>query len=138
MTAKASQLKAVEAQEAQRRLSKEELLNPRIREDRVLIPDLGGEIVMRSLSYATRAELRSRCGFGSEENWDDELFTLLCIVHSVVDPQLTEDDIPAIKEWDQGVFDDMVLKVTLLNMLGRTDPLKKDSPTTGSSDSASN
>lgn len=138
MTGKASQLKAVEAQEAQRRLSKEELLNPRIREERVFISDLGGEIVLRSLSYAKRAELRSRCGFGSEETWDDEQFTLLCIVHSVIDPDLTEDDIPAIKEWDQGVFDDMVLKVTLLNMLGHTESLKKESPTTESSDSASN
>lgn len=125
-------LAAVEAQEEQRRLSKKEFLNPRIREERTFIPSMGGEVTIRSLSYALRRDLRQRCGFGKEEEWDEEKFTLLCLVHSIIDPELTEDDIPALQELDQSIFDDLILKVTLLNMFGRTEELKKDSETTGS------
>lgn len=138
MSGKASpKLAAVAAQEEQHRLSKSEFLDPRIREEEVEIASMGGKVTIRSLSYLARKELRSRCGWGSEETWDDEKFTVLCIIHSVIDPDLTEDDIPMLEAMDQGVFDELVMRVTLLNMMGRTEPLKKDSETIGSSDSVS-
>lgn len=130
----APKLKALETQETQRRLSREQLLQPRIREEETEIEGLGGTVVLRSLSYAARAEIRSKTGWNTEE-YDDDAFTMLAIVHSVVDPKLTEADIDALKEQDQSIFDSLVLKITLLNMMGRTGDLKKESEPIGSSDS---
>jgi len=132
----AARLKALENEETQRKLSKEELLRPRIVEKEEFIDGLGGTVTLRSLSHARRQEIRTKSGFQTSE-WNEDLFTSLGIVYSVVDPKLTEEDIEKLREQDSSVYDELVLKITMLNMLGRADDLKKESSETQSSDSPS-
>jgi hypothetical protein len=131
----APHLRDVAAKEEQRRLSKEELLRPRILEEDVEIEALGGTVRIKSLSHAARQDIRTKSGWGGDA-FDEDRMNCLGIVFSLVDPKLTEDDIAALREQDQGIFDELVLKISLLNMLGRTEELKKDSSETPSSDSA--
>ena len=125
MTGKAPHLKDLSAREEQRRLSKEELLTPHIVEKTEFIQGLGGEVVIRSMSHRVRQELRQACGWNTPE-WDDDKFTSLCIVKALVDPALTEQDVDQLRDQDMTIYDEIVLKISLLNMLGRADDLKKD------------
>ena len=129
-----SHLKSLEAQESQRRLSKEEMLRARIVEKEEFIEGLGGTVLLRSLSHEARQEIRTKSGFQTP-NWDEDLFTSLGIVYSVIDPKLTEEDIAELRKQDSQIYDDLVLKITMLNMLGRTEELKKESSETPNSDS---
>lgn len=129
MAGREGTLKALETQESQRRLSKEELLRPRIVERTEYIDGLGGEIVVRSLSHAQRQEVHKRAGVGTPE-FDDDLLTCLTIVESLVEPKIEESDLEALRQQDVTIFDEIVLKLTMLNMMGRTEELKKDSEET--------
>lgn len=124
-----AELKALSSQEDARRLSKEQVLTARIVEKPVFLQSLDGEVVLRSLSHAKRQEFRERAKFGTPE-YDDDLFTDLAIVYSFVDPELTEGDIQKFREQDTQVYDEIVLEVTKLNMLGRGEELGKDSSKT--------
>ncbi len=132
----AAHLRDLSQREEQRRLSKEELLRPRIVNRTEFIEGLGGEIVIRSLSQRQRQDLRSRSKFGTAE-FNEDLLTDLSIIESIVDPKLTEADLEAIRDQDAAVYDEIVMRISLLNMMGRTDELKKDSNETPSSDSPS-
>lgn len=129
-------LKSLEAQEEQRRLSKAELLEPKIVEQDVPIEKLGGSIRIRSLSGATRTRIRQESGFQSPQ-FDANRMELLTIVYSIVDPELTTDDLEALAKQDAGILDDLTLAVTMLNMIGQVEELKKDSSLMESSDSPS-
>jgi hypothetical protein len=136
VTGTSAKLKDLSAREEQRRLSKEELLRPRIIRRTEFIESLGGEIVLQSLSHRQRQELHERAHVGKPD-FDDDLLNSLTVVASIVDPKLEESDIEALREQDVTVYDEIVLKITMLNMLGRTDDLKKDSKGTLNSDSPS-
>jgi hypothetical protein len=125
MSGSGAKVQELKRREEQSRLSKEELLRPRIVERDEYIESLGGNIRIRSLSHAARQEIRARAKFNTNE-WDEDLFTNLTIVYSLVDPALTDDDITKLREQDASVYDEIVLKLTMLNMLGRTEDLKKD------------
>lgn len=128
--------KALEAQDLQRRLSKQEFLRPQIHEDDVPILSLGGSVRVRSLTHRTRSELRQRAKFGTPD-YDDDLFTDLVIIHSIIDPQLSEADIEQMKEQNFVVYDELIQALSMFNLLGATGNLKKDSSETQNSDSAS-
>lgn len=128
-TGKEAKLRALEAEGEQRRLSKEELLQPRIVEEEQEIEALGGSIVLRSLSHKQRQEIRTKANFGKPD-FNEELFTTLSIIESIVDPKLTEADIESLRELNVAVYDDLVMRVSLLNLLGKTEDLKKDSSLT--------
>lgn len=130
--ANSAELKAVAAQEEQRRLSKQQLLQAHIVEKEVEIDGIG-TIQVRSLSHKLRQELREKAGFGTEE-FSDEKLTDLIIVHSIIDPDLSESDIPALHGWSTDVYDAVVTELTLLNMLGQRKDLKKGSSQTQNSD----
>ena len=121
--------------EAQRRLSKADLLTPRIVEKEVEIVGLGGTVVIRSMSHAVRQELRNLTGWGTDE-FDQDRFVCLAVVRSLVDPALTDEDVQALREQDQSIYDELEMQITLLNMIGRTEDLKKDSSPTPNSASA--
>lgn len=123
-----SQLKV---QEEQRRLSKEELLKPRIAKEEVFLESLQGTVMLKSLSHAERQKIRTEAGLGTPE-WDEEKFTMLSLVYSVVDPDLTMEDLEALKEQSSAVIDELVTQVTFLNMLGQAGELKKGSSETQS------
>lgn len=122
---------ALQAMDEQRRLSKEELLRPRIIEEEQEIESLGGTVVLRSLSHKQRQEIRQQSNFGKPE-FDEELFTTLTIIESLVDPKLAAEDIEALRSQSAAVYDDLVMRISFLNLLGKTDDLKKDSSPTKS------
>lgn len=121
----------LKAQEQQRRLSKDELLKPRILKKEIFLESMQGSVVLRSLSHSKRQEVRTEAGFGTEE-WDEERFTLLTIAASLQDPELDFDDLTALKEQDAAVIDELVTQITFLNMLGQAGELKKESSETPS------
>lgn len=132
-----ARLSALKAGQEQRRLSKEELLKPRIAEEDVFIAGLGGTVRLRSISHGVRRDIRAASGFGTPE-WDEDKMTMLSIVHSIIEPKLTEEDLVAFAEQDATVVDELIMRIGLLNMLGQVDELGKGSGRTESSDSPSN
>lgn len=136
MAGREGKLNDLEAREEQKRLSKAELLRPRLVEEDVYINSLKGTIRISSISHATRQEIKALCGFGTAK-WDEEKFELMGIVSSIIDPKLTVDDLEELAKQDSTVIDEIALAIATLNMLGRTEDLKKDSETTPSLDSVS-
>lgn len=128
---KEAKIHSLESREEQHRLSKEELLRPRIVEEEQEVEALGGTIVLRSLSHKQRQIIREKANFGKSD-FDEELFTTLSIIDSIVDPKLSVEDIEALREQSAAVYDDLVMRVSFLNLLGKTDDLKKDSNPTQS------
>jgi hypothetical protein len=121
----------ISAREEQRRLSKEELLRPRVYEKDEFIEALGGTVRIRSLTHAMRSEIRQKAGFGTKD-WDEDRFTSLGIIFSIVDPKLTEEDVESLRQVDAGVYDELVLRISMMNMLGHQEELGKDSSETPS------
>jgi hypothetical protein len=128
-------LKALEQQETQRRLSKEQFLKPQIHEDDVEIMSMGGTVRLRSLSHRQRQDLRNRAHFGGPE-YDDDLFTVLVMVNVIVDPPLTEADVEQLREQNSVVFDEIVTQISMFNLMTASGDLKKGSSETQNSDSA--
>lgn len=129
--------KALEAQAEQRRLSKEQLLQPQIREDDIPLLSLGGSIRVRSMTHRTRQELRQKAKFNTPE-YDDDLFTELVIVHSIIDPEFTLEDCEQLKDQNFVVWDEIITQLTMFNLLDAAGgELKKGSSETTNSDSAS-
>lgn len=137
MSGREARIHDLHSKEEQRRISKEELLRPRMVEEETQIDSLGGTVVLRSMSHARRQDIRTATLLENGQ-MDEDRFTMLSIVACIKDPELTEEDITALREQDSTVVDELVLKIGLLNMLGRTDDLKKDSAPTQNSDSPSN
>lgn len=134
MSGNADAKRALEAQETQRRLSKAELLAPRRVEDEVTIPQLGGTVVIRSLSHRERKELQAKSGFGTDD-FDEDKLTFLGIVTSVVDPELSLADVEALAEQDYAIIDTLSTYITHINLFGAAGDLKKESSPTPNSDS---
>lgn len=128
--------KAVQAQAEQRRLSKEQLLRPQIREDDMPLLSLGGSIRVRSLTHRVRQELRQQAKFNTPE-YDDDLFTELVIINSIIDPQLTLEEVEQFKDQNFVVWDEIITQLSMFNLLDAAGgELKKGSSETQNSDSA--
>jgi hypothetical protein len=137
MAGSEAQEKAVQAQAEQRRLSKEQLLRPQIREEDVLLISLGGTVRIRSLSHRVRQDLRQQAKFGSPD-YDDDLFTELVIIHSIVDPQFTLEEVEQFKDQNFVVWDEIITQLSMFNLLDAAGgELKKGSSEIQNSDSAS-
>lgn len=126
-----SHLKALEQQEQQRRLSKADLLQPKIVEEDVYIEKLGGSVKIRSFTGEVRSRIRKESGFQTPE-FDSDKMELLSIVYSIIEPELTKEDILELNKQDASILDDLSMKITMLNMLGQTEELKKESSPTES------
>lgn len=139
MTGSAARVAQLNQAEEQRRVSREDLITVHFREEEVEIAAFDGALItLRSMTTRRRRELRDRAGFGSDE-WDDDLFTALCVVECIVDPALTEADVQAIMDQDVGLWDELTLHVSLINMPSQRKTVKdlgKDSSPTENSDSA--
>jgi hypothetical protein len=133
---KEAKLRALEAQEQQRRLTREEVLKPRIRQEEVPIAGLGGTVLLRGITHGLRNDLRKQAKYGTPE-YDDDLFTRLYIVHSIVDPPMTLEDVETLKEQDSVVFDELVLQINVFGLAGAAETLKKDSKLTQNNGSLS-
>jgi hypothetical protein len=127
---------AVEAQAEQRRLSKEQLLRPQIREEDIHLISLGGTVRVRSLSHRVRQDLRQRAKFNTPD-YNDDLFTELVIIHSIVDPQLTLEEVEQFRDQNFAVWDEIITQLSMFNLLDAAGgELKKGSSETPNSDSA--
>jgi hypothetical protein len=136
MAGSEAQEKAVQAQAEQRRLSKELLLRPQIREDDIHLISLGGTVRIRSLSHRVRQDLRQQAKFNTPE-YDDDLFTQLVIVHSIIDPQLTIEEVEQFKDQNFVVWDEIITQLSMFNLLDAAGgELKKGSSASPNSDSA--
>ena len=131
MSGSQAKINDLNAREEQRRLSKAELLQPRVIEKDEYIEALGGTVRLRSLTHAARTEIRDKSHFGTDQ-WDEDRFTTLGIIYSIVEPELTEEDIEGLRGIDANAYDELVLKISLLNMLGHQEQLGKDSSETPS------
>jgi len=131
-----ARVQALRAQDEQRRLSREQFLQPRIREEEVTVAGLGGTVVLRGITHGLRNDLRKQAKFSTPE-YDDDLFTRLVMVHTIVDPELTIEDIEALMEQDSVVFDELVMHINIFALSATADALKKGSKQTPNSDSPS-
>jgi hypothetical protein len=137
MAGSEAQAKAVQAQAEQRRLSKEQLLRPQIREEDMHLISLGGTVRIRSLTHRVRQDLRQQAKFNTPE-YDDDLFTQLVIINSIIDPQLTMEEVEQFKEQNFVVWDEIITQLSMFNLLDAAGgELKKGSSETQNSDSAS-
>ena len=120
--------------EQQRRLSREDLIRPKIVEDELYIPRLGGTVKLRTLSQERRRKCRDGSGANTQE-FDEDLFERLCIVYSVVDPELTIEDVDALVEQDVSILNELNVAIQILNSLGTLAGLKNESSEIPNSDS---
>lgn len=136
MRGREARLRALEVENEHRRLSREQLLTNQVREEEATIAGLGGTVKLRSMTHGLRSELRKQAKFGTPE-YDDDLFTRLVIVHTIVDPQLTEEDVELLKQQDSVVFDEIVLQINIFSLTATAENLKKGSKSTQNEDSPS-
>lgn len=143
-------LKLLETQNEQRRLSREQLLAPRQYQEEMEIIGLGGTVIAKSLTNKDRQEIRAMStGIWKEDGTfevraasdggvqDDERFKLLAICRSIIDPLLTFEDASLLNEQDAGVIDEIELKLSTMNLMGKASEAKKESKETPSSDTDS-
>ena len=123
-------LQVLEAQNEQRRLSKEALLTPRRVERDVEVTSLEGTIKLRSLTYGQREDIKQRALKVGKGQIDEDTFNLLTIVESIVEPDLGEEDILALKAQDASVIDEISMQIQFINMTGEAKALKKGSSKT--------
>jgi hypothetical protein len=129
-------IRRLESRNAQKRLSKEQLLTPKIIEQDVEVESLGGTVKLRSLSAATRREIQQMAKFGSKD-FDEDKLSLLAIQRSLVDPALTEEEVMQLVDQNYAVLDELNMHIQLINFMGKTEQAKKGSKKTRSSDSGS-
>lgn len=129
--------KQLEAEAEQRRLTREQMLRPQIREEEIPLLSLGGTVLIRSLSHRTRQQLREQAKFQTPD-YDDDLFTALIIQHSVIDPKFSLEDLETFKDQNFVVWDELITQLSMFNLLDAAGgELKKASSETQNSDSAS-
>ena len=126
-------VKDLAAREAQRRASKEDLLRPRRFRDDVFIEGIQATVTLQSLSQAQRQEIQEKAQVDGQYN--AELAGLMTIALSVVDPELSLDDVKALSQQDVGVIDELHVHIALMNNMGKVEGLKKESSRIESSDS---
>jgi hypothetical protein len=136
MTGREDNIRRLEARNAQKRLSKEQLLTPKIIEQDIEIESLGGTVKLKSLSAATRREIQGMSGFGTKD-FDEDKLSLLAIQRSLVDPALTEEEVMTLVNQNYAVLDEFNMHIQLINFMGKTDQVKKGSKKTRNSGSAS-
>lgn len=129
MAGSQARLKALQQQQDQQRLSKEQLLTPRQLEEELTLESLGGTVRIRSLSHAQRQDIQKQ-SMGEDGTPDQDLATMLSLVASIVEPELTVEDIKALREQDASVIDELSISIGSLNLMGRAGDIKKGSKKT--------
>jgi len=100
----------------QRRASREALLRPHTRFDEPFIQSLGASVKIKSMSFARREALQDLANVDGE--FDRVKFTVLSIIECLVEPQLTEEDVEALKLQDIAIIDELSLAITYINLPG--------------------
>ena len=124
-------VRALQARAEQQKASRELLLHPRRFRQDVLIEGLGAEVTLQSLSQEQRKDIQEKAQ-GDDGTYDGEQAGLLTIVACVVDPELTLNDLEALKQQDAAIIDELHMHIALMNQMGKVPELKKGSSKTGS------
>ena len=98
-------------------LTRDQLLASSVETETYVIPELGGAVVLRSLTRQEQKDIGREATI--EGKYDDALGEALTIVKALVDPVLTPDDIGALQQHKAGVIDRLLVKVTVLSGYGR-------------------
>jgi hypothetical protein len=130
-----SNVRDLAAREAQQKASREMLLRPRRFRDEVFIEGIQATVTLQSLSLASRQIIQDRAQVDGK--YDEQLAGLLTIALSVVDPELTLEDVEVLKEQDVGIIDELHLHIAMMNNMGKVEGLKKESSKIETSDSDS-
>jgi hypothetical protein len=94
-------------------------------------------IRVRSLSHRVRQDIRQQAKFNTPD-YDDDLFTELVIVNSIIDPQFTLEEVEQFKDQNFVVWDEIITQLSMFNLLDAAGgELKKGSSENQNSDSAS-
>jgi hypothetical protein len=137
MPSKPPHLSTLEAQQTQRRLSREELLTPRIRKGTITLKAFdGAELEVQTLSNRQRQTLRAQARNDMGE-LDEDKWRLLMMCEMVVDPELSVEDLESLNGQDAAIVDELELQLTMFSMMGSVDELGKESKETPSSGSDS-
>lgn len=127
------QVRDLQAREAQRKASREDLLRPRKYREEVFVDGIQATVTLQSLSQEKRQEVQEKARVNGE--FDGELAGLLTIVASVVEPELTLADVESLRQQDAAVIDELHVLIAQMNMMGKVTELKKGSEMTLNFDS---
>lgn len=98
-------------------LSRDQFLTPSVETTEYVIPELGGAVRLRSL---TRQEQKDIAREGTVDGkYDEALGEALQIVKSMVEPELTVEDVGAIRQHKAGVIDRLLVKIGSISGYGR-------------------
>ncbi|MCK9326797.1 MAG: hypothetical protein M0P69_14995 [Bacteroidales bacterium] len=93
------------------RITREQLLNVKLKEKEVPIKALGGDILMRELSVAQQDKVRESCTKGVDGEGkpiiDLSGFRRKLVMETIVDPILQPEDFEALKKLPGGVFNEL-------------------------------
>lgn len=127
MAGSKARLQALNSRELQQRISKEQLLTPRQLEEDVTLESLGGTVKIRSLSHGQRQDIQGKCMDPDTGQFDTDKMTMLSLVEAIIEPDLTEADIEALRTQDASIIDELQVAIASLNLMGRAGELKKGS-----------
>lgn len=98
-------------------LSRDQLLSSSVETETYVIPELGGAVVLRSLTRQEQKDIGREATIDGK--YDDALGECLQIIKAVVEPELTADDVGALQQHRAGVIDRLLVKVNSLSGYGR-------------------
>lgn len=98
-------------------LTRDQLLAPSVETETYVIPELGGAIVLRSLTRQQQKDIAREATV--EGKYNDALGEALTIVKAVVEPELTPEDVGALQGQKAGVIDRLLVKISTLSGYGR-------------------
>lgn len=98
-------------------LTRDQFLKPTAVTEQYVIPELGGAVVLRSLTRQDQKDIGREAMVDGKH--DESLGECLTIIKALVDPVLTIEDAGALRQHQAGVFDRLLVKVTSLSGFGR-------------------
>jgi hypothetical protein len=104
--------------DAQRRMATRDMLLGLHRQRKVeFIESLGAEVALISMGARDRDRIEKLSGYGTDE-FDRTKHVMMSLITCIEEPKLTEDDIEALAEQDIRIIDELIMHITLLNIVG--------------------
>lgn len=98
-------------------LTRDQFLAPTRETATYVIPELGGAVVLQSLSRQDQKDIARDAIVDGK--YDDALGECMQIVRAFVDPELTMEDAGALRQHQAGVVDRLLQKISTLSGYGR-------------------
>ena len=98
-------------------LSRDQFLAPSVTTTEYVIPELGGAVVLRSLTRQEQKDIGRKSMVDNKT--DEELLDGLLIVTACVEPKLTPEDVGALRNQQAGIIARLIVKINELSGFGR-------------------